>query len=129
MVRRIVNLISFFNLAIFLSFASFSVLAAPVSQSSPGEARDYFGKFSKPSKQPSSPIGGYSFGCLAGGQVLPESGPTWQAMRLSRNRNWGHPVLLDYLVKLSERAAKLRGWKGLYTVSYTHLTLPTNREV
>ena len=114
MVRRIVNLISFFNLAIFLSFASFSVLAAPVSQDSPGEARDYFGKFSKPSKQPSSPIGGYSFGCLAGGQLLPESGPTWQAMRLSRNRNWGHPVLLDYLVKLSERAAKLRGWKGLY---------------
>ncbi|MFO1138063.1 MAG: penicillin-insensitive murein endopeptidase [Paracoccus sp. (in: a-proteobacteria)] len=22
---------------------------------------------------------------------LPESGPSWQVMRLSRNRNWGHP--------------------------------------
>ena len=114
MVRRVVNLIGFFNLAIFLSFVSFPLLAASVSQNSPGEARDYFGKLSKPSNQVSSPIGGYSFGCLAGGQVLPESGPTWQAMRLSRNRNWGHPVLLDYLVKLSEKAAQLKGWKGLY---------------
>ena len=51
---------------------------------------------------------------MAGGQILPESGPTWQAMRLSRNRNWGHPVLLDYLVDLSEKAARLDGWKGLY---------------
>ena len=72
MVRRLVKLVSFFNLAIFLSFASFPLLAASVSQNSPGEARDYFGKFSKPSKQSSSPIGGYSFGCLAGGQVLSE---------------------------------------------------------
>ena len=114
MVRRVLNLILTFNLAIFASFASLPVLAASFSQNSPGEARDYFGKFSKPSKQQSTPIGGYSFGCLAGGQVLPESGPTWQAMRLSRNRNWGHPVLLDYLVKLSEKAAQLKGWKGLY---------------
>ena len=101
MVRRIVNLLSFFNLAIFLSLASFSVLSETVSKDSPGEARDYFGKFSKPSKQPSSPIGGYSFGCLAGGQVLPESGPTWQAMRLARNRTWGLGVFLYFLVKIS----------------------------
>ena len=114
MARRIVNLISFLKLAVLLSFVSFPLLAASITQNSPGEARDYFGKFSKPSKQPSNPIGGYSFGCLAGGQVLPETGPTWQAMRLSRNRNWGHPVLLDYLVKLSEKAAQLKGWKGLY---------------
>ena len=80
MVRRIPNLIRILNIAIFVSFASVSVSAATFSQNSPGEARDYFGKFSKPSKQQSTPIGGYSFGCLAGGQVLPESGPTWQAM-------------------------------------------------
>ena len=107
MVKVALNLVSIFTLAIFLSFLSLPVLAGSFSQNSPGEARDYFGKFSKPSKQQSSPIGGYSYGCLAGGQVLPESGPTWQAMRLSRNRNWGHPVLLDYLVKLSEKASQL----------------------
>jgi penicillin-insensitive murein endopeptidase len=45
---------------------------------------------------------------------LAETGPTWQAMRLSRNRNWGHPELVDYLQKLSREAAKQPGWKGIY---------------
>ena len=33
-------------------------------------------------------------------------------MRLSRNRNWGHPELIDYLEKLARDAPKL-GWRGL----------------
>src|SRR5437762_6581587 len=39
-------------------------------------------------------IGFYSKGCLAGAVALPINGPTWQVMRLSRNRNWGHPKLI-----------------------------------
>lgn len=58
--------------------------------------------------------GGYAKGCLAGAEQLAETGPTWQAMRLSRNRNWGHPVLIDYLKGLSEQAAAQPGWAGLY---------------
>lgn len=65
------------------------------------------------SSQPSEPIGGYSKGCGAGMVELPESGPTWQAMRLSRNRNWGQPVLVQYLIDLSEAATQV-GWRGLY---------------
>ena len=45
---------------------------------------------------------------------LPETGPTWQAMRLSRNRNWGHPAAIDFVKDLSRFAARQRGWKGLY---------------
>ena len=37
----------------------------------------------------------YARGCAAGLVELPETGPTWQAMRLSRNRNWGQPVMID----------------------------------
>jgi penicillin-insensitive murein endopeptidase len=33
-------------------------------------------------------------------------------MRLSRNRNWGHPGLIKFLERLSAKAAKL-GWPGL----------------
>ena len=47
------------------------------------------------------------------GMALPESGPSWQAMRLSRNRNWGHPELVGFLIGLSEASTKL-GWRGLY---------------
>ncbi len=87
-------------------------LAAPV-QAEP-LARQLFGAKTLPSKAAPAPIGSYSKGCAAGLVALPETGPTWQAMRLSRNRNWGHPVLLSYIQDLSAYAASLPGWKGLY---------------
>jgi penicillin-insensitive murein DD-endopeptidase len=59
-------------------------------------------------------LGGYSRGCVAGAVQLPETGPTWQAMRLSRNRNWGHPDTIDFIQRLSREAAKQPGWNGLY---------------
>ena len=34
-------------------------------------------------------------------------------MRPSRNRNWGHPDVISYIIDLSESAKKV-GWKGLY---------------
>src|SRR6201990_2759550 len=57
-------------------------------------------------------IGYYPRGCLQGGVELPTTGPTWQVMRLSRNRNWGHPRLIKFLERLSAHAAKV-GWPGL----------------
>jgi penicillin-insensitive murein endopeptidase len=41
------------------------------------------------------------------------SGPDWQVMRLSRNRNWGHPRLLDFLERFANDARVLDGWPGL----------------
>jgi len=81
----------------------------------PGEAlaNQLFGAAKKPTHQRPQVVGFYSRGCLAGAQQLPETGPTWQAMRLSRNRNWGHPALIAFIKRLSARAAHL-GWKGLY---------------
>lgn len=77
-------------------------------------AKQLFGSKSGPSSQGAEPIGSYAKGCLAGGAQLPESGPTWQAMRLSRNRNWGHPDLIDFVQDLSRVAADQPGWSGLY---------------
>ena len=34
-------------------------------------------------------------------------------MRLSRNRNWGHPRLLDFLERFAADARNLDGWPGL----------------
>lgn len=77
-------------------------------------ARQLFGAQSTTSSLPHAPLGNYSKGCMAGGVQLAETGPTWQAMRLSRNRNWGHPELIDYIQKLSAFAATQPGWAGLY---------------
>jgi penicillin-insensitive murein endopeptidase len=58
-------------------------------------------------------IGYYPRGCLSGGVELPVNGPTWQVMRLSRNRNWGHPALIKFLEQFAPLAAKATGWKGV----------------
>ncbi len=83
------------------------VTAAPL-------AKQLFGAKSAPSHQRPAAYGSYAKGCLAGAVQLPETGPTWQAMRLSRNRNWGHPVTIDFIRDLSAFAARQPGWKGLY---------------
>jgi penicillin-insensitive murein endopeptidase len=77
-------------------------------------AKSYFGREQVASPHAPAPLGGYSRGCLAGGMVLAESGPRWQAMRLSRNRNWGHPEAIAFISRLSAAAARQPGWNGLY---------------
>ena len=77
-------------------------------------AKQLFGAQKMPAAAQPAPFGGYSKGCIAGAVELPETGPTWQAMRLSRNRNWGHPKTIDFLKDLSALAARQPGWAGLY---------------
>jgi len=85
-------------------------VAPPPDLSQP--ARFLFGAKPEPAPLPARSLGAYSRGCLAGGVALPVDGPSWQVMRLSRNRNWGHPSLVDYLERLAADAPGL-GWPGL----------------
>ncbi len=78
------------------------------------QAKKLFGAKSNPSQQPSTAFGSYAKGCMPGGTQLAETGPTWQAMRLSRNRNWAHPDTVNMVKELSAFAATQPGWKGLY---------------
>jgi len=77
-------------------------------------AKQQFGAMRNASTQEAAPFGSYAKGCISGAEQLPETGPTWQAMRLSRNRNWGHPETIDFIKDLSAYAAKQPGWNGLY---------------
>ncbi|MCY0093069.1 penicillin-insensitive murein endopeptidase [Hoeflea sp. J2-29] len=85
--------------------------AAPVLADQP--AKQIFGAAKLPAILPPSPIGFYSKGCLAGGIAIPNDGATWQAMRPSRNRRWGHPDLVALVERLSREAAAQDGWPGL----------------
>ncbi len=76
-------------------------------------AKILFGHVKLPSVGKSRVIGFYSKGCLAGAVELPVDGPHWQVMRLSRNRNWGHPELIRFLKRFSADAAKATGWDGI----------------
>lgn len=62
---------------------------------------------------PAESLGFYTKGCLAGGAQLPADGPTWQAMRLSRDRHYGHPTTVAFIEKLSREAARRGIWPGL----------------
>jgi len=90
------------------------LLSAPLPVGAEALANKLFGSMAAPSQQEAMPIGSYARGCSAGSVELPETGPTWQAMRLSRERNFGHPTMVQYLMDLSQQAAGLGWGKGLY---------------
>jgi penicillin-insensitive murein endopeptidase len=79
----------------------------------PVAAKAIFGAAATPAPMEPRAVGFYSRGCLAGGVALPIDGEVWQAMRLSRNRNWGHPKLIALIERLAEDAAAKDGWPGL----------------
>ena len=76
-------------------------------------AKQLFGGVQLPSIGKAVSIGYYPRGCLAGGVEFPVSGENWQVMRLSRNRNWGHPSLIHFLEKFAPLATKATGWNGI----------------
>ena len=99
-----------------LSFAVLCLAAATGALAGPDfatPAKVLFSQPSLPSDQPTRAIGSYARGCLAGGKALPLDGPHWQVMRLSRNRNWGTPQLVEYIERFANDAATLDGWPGL----------------
>ena len=99
-----------FRLAAPLALACALLPAAAIADT---KANQLFGAKASASRQAPQAIGSYAKGCAAGLVQLPETGPTWQAMRLSRNRNWGHPVAIDFIRDLSDYATRV-GWRGLY---------------
>jgi penicillin-insensitive murein DD-endopeptidase len=86
-------------------------LAHPENPSTP--AKQLFGRQIVPAALAARTIGFYSRGCLAGGQALPVNGPAWQVMRLSRNRNWGHPALIAFLERFAKKVPKVSHWPGI----------------
>src|SRR6266850_1825193 len=76
-------------------------------------ARELFGRKVLPAAMPTHVVGFYAKGCIAGAEPLPINGETWQVMRLSRNRYWGHPNLIALLKRLADKAHKDAGWPGI----------------
>jgi penicillin-insensitive murein endopeptidase len=76
-------------------------------------AKQLFGAVKAPAPLAARAIGFYARGCLAGARPLAIDGPAWQAMRLSRNRNWGHPALVAWLERFAVEAKAKDGWPGL----------------
>ncbi len=87
-------------------------IGQPGTGNSAESAKQVFGSQALPAALKPQSHGFYSKGCLAGATAMPWDGPTWQVMRPSRNRRWGHPALIETLEELSIKA-KRDGWNGL----------------
>lgn len=95
--------------------AALATLALAVASPQAGAeelAKNLFGAKELPAATEARSYGFYSKGCFSGGVAIATDGPNWQAMRLSRNRRWGHPAMIDLIEKFSRDAAK-DGWPGL----------------
>src|SRR5437763_670085 len=86
--------------------------AMVLAQSPPDAAKVLFGREAAPTAGPAQAIGAYERGCLSGAVSLPGDGPNWQVMRPSRNRAWGHPVLIAFLERIAQKLPEV-GWPGL----------------
>jgi penicillin-insensitive murein DD-endopeptidase len=93
--------------------AASTVPATTLTYAATTPARDLFGSRAQPASMQARSIGFYAHGCLAGAVALPVDGKTWQAVRLSRNRNWGHPDLIAFLERFSAKVPQAAGWPGI----------------
>lgn len=53
---------------------------------------------------PARVIGGPANGCVTGAAALPSDGPGFQAIRVSRNRHYGHPDTIAFVKRLGQSA-------------------------
>jgi penicillin-insensitive murein endopeptidase len=96
------------------SAASGAPTAQPVAPPPPLKpAKVLFGAARTPAPLAARAIGSYARGCLSGAVLMPTDGPAWQAMRLSRNRHWGHPTLIAMLKRLAKDGRDKDNWPGL----------------
>jgi len=87
-------------MAALLMTASLTICAAvPVS------AQPEWGKATAPAPGSVRIFGTYTNGCIAGARSLPPEGPGHQVVRMSRNRYFGHPETVDYLLNFGRRVA------------------------
>jgi penicillin-insensitive murein endopeptidase len=84
--------------------------AAQHAGAQPAEA---WAAIATPAPGPARVIGSTTLGCIAGAVQLPADGPGWQAIRVSRNRHWGHPATIRFVERLAG-AARRAGLPDLY---------------
>ena len=91
-------------LAALLALTTLPALAQPASQ---------WAAAAGPAAGPPRVIGGTALGCLQGAVQLPLEGTGYQAVRVSRNRHWGHPDLIRFVQDMA-RDARRRGFPDLW---------------
>lgn len=75
----------------------------------PVQAGNSWSTVAYPLAGPPEVIGSYAAGCIAGAVPLPLVGDGYQVMRPSRNRYYGHPLLIRFVERLAQQTATRGG--------------------
>jgi penicillin-insensitive murein endopeptidase len=92
------------KIASFLNRSCFTIallLIAPAQAAHPSNA---WSQVAGPTSGPALSIGATTNGCLSGAAALPNDGPGYTVIRLSRRRYYGNPDLIDFIESLGGRA-------------------------
>ncbi|HEY8429420.1 MAG TPA: penicillin-insensitive murein endopeptidase [Sandaracinaceae bacterium] len=79
-----------------------AIAGALVAAAAHARALEWF-EVTLPAPGPAQVIGSPAGACIVGAVRLPPEGVGYQAVELSRNRHYGHPDLVDYLVTLGRK--------------------------
>ncbi len=79
-------------------------LPLPLAAASGDHGGNAWSRVAAPLPGPARVIGGAAHGCIAGAPELPPDGPGYEAIRLSRHRNFGHPDLIAFVERLGRHA-------------------------
>ncbi len=74
-----------------------------------GGAATPWGEVRLPSAGATRVIGSVSNGCIAGAQMLPETGTGFVSIRRYRNRYYGHPTLIQFIAEIGRTQQRHRG--------------------
>jgi penicillin-insensitive murein endopeptidase len=96
-----------------IRLAGLLLLALVASAPAAAQPAEAWAAVATPAPGPPRVIGGTALGCIAGAVQLPHTGPGWQAVRVSRNRHWGHPDTIRFVQGLAA-AARQAGLPDLY---------------
>jgi penicillin-insensitive murein DD-endopeptidase len=81
-----------------------TLLSIAIADCQAGEVAKRWAKITQPTLGAAQSIGTYNAGCLRGAATLPTDGMGYQVMRLSRNRYYGHPTLIQFIQNLAQTA-------------------------
>ena len=87
--------------------------AAVLARLPPDAAQVLFGNEAKPATGPPEAIGTYTAAACRAAPRCPPKAPPGTVMRPSRNRAWGHPVLIAWLERLAQKLPAEARWPGL----------------
>ncbi|MEO3470848.1 penicillin-insensitive murein endopeptidase [Roseomonas sp. CAU 1739] len=90
-----------------------ALLAHGVAAAQDISRAESWGAVATPASGPVRIIGSTGLGCIAGAVELPDDGPGWQSVRVSRNRHWGHPAMVGWVQAFAGRA-QAQGFPDLW---------------